>query len=94
MIEVWGSFLGLLGVFSHVGRECWCSRGRVGPWMRKFSDGQPLVQRQLVARPGHSLACRHFMPGQCVQHWGVVRGTGPAVMTVPVFLGDPHRQLR
>ena len=48
LTEVKGGFLGLLGVFIHVGREPWCSRGRVGPRLQQFSDGQPLVQGRLI----------------------------------------------
>ena len=62
---------------------------RVEPQLRQFFDGQPLVQGRLSARNGQALACTYFTPGQFVQHWGVVRGTGPAVTAGPVFLGAP-----
>ena len=52
---------------------------RVGPWLRQFSDGQPLVQGQLSDQNIQALACTHFAPSRCVQHWGIVRGAGPAV---------------
>ena len=45
------------------------------------------MQGRLADRHGHILACTHFMPGWCVQHWGVVSGTGPAVTAGPMFLG-------
>ena len=66
----------------------------IRPRLRQFPDGQPLVQGQLEARHGQALDCKHFKPGRCVQNWGVVRGTGPAVTAGPVFLGDPCRHLR
>ena len=49
MTEGRGGFLGLLDVFAHVGCEPWCSRGRVWTRLRKFSDGQPLLQGRLEA---------------------------------------------
>ena len=43
LTEVQDGFLGLLDVFTHIGSEPLCSRGRVGLRLRKLSDGQPLV---------------------------------------------------
>ena len=92
LTEGWGGFLGILNVLAHVGRETWCSRGRLGPRLWKFSDGKPLVQGQLEDWHGQALAFTHFTPGICVHHWGIVRGTGPEVEVGPVFLGTPHRR--
>ena len=64
-------------------------RARVGPRSRQFSDGQPLVQRQLAARNGHAFACTHFTRGWCIQYWGIMRGTGPLVAEGYAFLGPP-----
>ena len=61
----------------------------VGPWLRKLSDGKPLVQGKLAARNGQALACTHFTPTRYVQHWVVVRGAGPAVAAGLMFLGGP-----
>ena len=60
---------------------------RVGPRLRKFPDGHPFVQELLAARHGQALAFTHFMPGRCMHHWGIMRGTFPVVTAVPVFLG-------
>ena len=67
---------------------------RLGPQFWQFYNGQPLVQGRFLDRHGYTLACTHLMPGRCVQNLGVLGGTGPAVMTGPVFLGVPHRRLR
>ena len=66
---------------------------RVGPRLRRFSDGQPLVQERLAEWHGQELACTHFTPAWCVHHWGVVQGAGPAVTAGPMFLGGPFRRL-
>ena len=66
---------------------------RVGPWLWQFSDGQPLVQGRLAAWHGHPLACMHFTPGRCIQHWVLVSGTDPAVTAGPMFLGAPCRRI-
>ena len=60
---------------------------RVGHWLRKLSDGQPLVQGKFAARHGQVLACTHFTPSRIVQHWVVVRSTYPEVTAGPMFLG-------
>ena len=62
---------------------------RIGTWLRKLSDGQPLVQGQLAARHGHVLACKHFTTGHCIHYWGVVRGTGLAAMAGSMFICSP-----
>ena len=45
------------------------------------------MQGRLDAWHGHELTCTHFTPGQCVQNWDAVRGTGLAVTAGPVFIG-------
>ena len=65
----------------------------VGSRLRQFYDEQPLVQEQLATFHGHALACPHLTPGQCVQHWDIVRGTGLAVTVCPMFLPPPYRRL-
>ena len=52
--------------------------------------GQPLVQGQLAAQNLQALDCAHFLSDWCVHNWGIVRGTSPAVPSVPMFLGGPH----
>ena len=83
--DYWAStmvFLTLVVILGAVG-------ARVGPRLRQFSDGQPLVQGRLATRHGQALACTYFTPYHCVNHWGVVRGTGLAVTAGPMFLGTP-----
>ena len=63
---------------------------RVGPQLRQFPDGQPLAQGQLAAHNGQALDCTHFMPSRCIEHWVIVRGTGPAVAAGTMFLGPPR----
>ena len=65
---------------------------RVGPLLRQFSDGKQLVQRQLAAQNRHSFARTPFMPSHCIQHWGIMKGTGPAILKGPVFLGRSLRR--
>ena len=66
----------------------------VGPQLLQFSDGQPLLQKQLAARNGQELACTHFAPDRCAQHWDIVRVTAPAVAVGPVFLGGDRIRRR
>ena len=86
--------MGLLVVLDHIGRERWFSRGpcrspvaEIFRWAtaRAGTIGGP-------AWTGVSLHALH--PYRCVQHWGFVRDTGPAVTAGPVFLGGAHRRLR
>ena len=90
MIEGRSGFLGLLDIFLILVVSVGEVGARVGPLLQQFSDGQPLVQGLFAARHGQALACTHFMPGQCVHHWGVVRGTVQLVTTGPVFLSSPR----
>ena len=62
---------------------------RAGPWLQQFSDGKLFVHGRLAAQNVQAVVCTHFTPRHCIQHWGVIRGTGPAVMTGPVFLVLP-----
>ena len=63
-----------------------------GPWLRQLSYGQPLVQGRLAAWHEQALACTHFTPGRCVQHWGIMRGTCTVVAELPTLLGVPCRR--
>ena len=82
----WASLMVLLKLVVSIGTVGF----RVRPWLRKLSDGQPLVQVQLAVRHVQALAFTHLTLVRCVQHWGVMRNTGLAVMAVPIFLGLPH----
>ena len=64
---------------------------RVDPQLWKFYYGQPLVQGRLAAWHGQALACTHFTPGRCVQLWGIVRGTDPAVTAGPRVPRGPSK---
>ena len=64
----------------------------IGPRLQHFPDGQPLIQGKLAARNGHALAFTHFTPDRCVHHWGIVRGTGIAVLEGPNFLWPSRRR--
>ena len=64
---------------------------RVGALLQQFSGEQPLVQVLLAARHGHAWACKNSTPGQCVQHWRIIRGKGLAVLYGTSFLGRSLR---
>ena len=66
MTEDWGGFFVLLDVFLTLVVSLGAVGGRVGPHLRKFSEGKSLVQGRLAARHGQTLACIHFMPVQCI----------------------------
>ena len=86
-----GGFLGHFYGCTHVGHDPWCSKSPRRAPAVTISDGQPLVQGQFGARYRHELACTHFTPGQCVQHWVIVRVTGPVFAEGPLFLGAHFR---